>query len=432
MGGRKYSDPDVISLIRATGELVDPRSAVVNQARKLNCEYRSYDGDQASPMKRLEIIASLCGLTISSMNIERRRAEPRDAVLILSRKIRGNRGQILYNPQRPQGRVAFSIAHEISHTFFPNTMTGARFRDICGSDSREANELERLCDLAASELLMPLEEFRGELRGQFTLANVEALTEKFGSSFEATVFRLATAHPGIAVAGLLRYRLRRGEERALATSAEQLLFQNMKHASREVPEPKYRRQSFFSSTAASAQFGFGIVYDPTNYANAVLRYSQLVQQLNQLRQTYTQIVQQYNLAVQMARNLQNMPARYQAQFSQWRNVVAPNTYGNTGTWVNGMNTGLPNAVNAGYQQATTPLLQYNGQVLSGMTPDDLDRVKSQYASVELSDGANVTAMAAIGAIRDNAQTIQNQINNLEQDSLSSDPNLAVRGGTTIS
>jgi Zn-dependent peptidase ImmA (M78 family) len=253
VGGRKYSDPDVISLIRATGELVDPRSAVVNQARKVNCEYRSFDGDQARPMKRLEIIASLCGLTISPMNIGRRRAEPRDAVLILSGKIRGNRGQILYNPQRPQGRVAFSIAHEISHTFFPNTMTGARFRDICGSDSREANELERLCDLAASELLMPLEEFRGELRGRFTLANVEELTEKFGSSFEATVFRLATAHPGIAVAGLLRYRLRKGEERALATSGEQLLFQNMKHASHEVPEPKYRRQSFFSSTACRDQ-----------------------------------------------------------------------------------------------------------------------------------------------------------------------------------
>lgn len=89
---------------------------------------------------------------------------------------------------------------------------------------------------------------------------------------------------------------------------------------------------------ASAQFGFGgIVYDPTNYANAVLRYNQLVQQLTQLRQTYTQIVQQYNLAVQMARNLQDMPARYRAQFSQWRNVVAPNTYGNTGMWINGTN-----------------------------------------------------------------------------------------------
>jgi len=175
---------------------------------------------------------------------------------------------------------------------------------------------------------------------------------------------------------------------------------------------------------ASAQFGFGgIVYDPTNYANAVLRYNQLVQQLAQLRQTYTQIVNQYNLALRMAQNLQNMPARYRAQFSQWRTLVAPNTYGNTGMWVNGMNTGLAGSVNTGYQQATTPLLQFNGQFLAGMTPDELNRVKSQYASVELSVGSNVTAMATIGAIRDNSQAIQNQINNLEQDSLSGDPNL---------
>src|SRR5579863_6583303 len=133
---------------------------------------------------------------------------------------------------------------------------------------------------------------------------------------------------------------------------------------------------------ASAQFGFGIVYDPTNYANAVLRYSQLVQ----LRQTYAQILNQYNLALRMAQNIQNMPARYRAQFSNWRNVVAPNTYGNTGTWVSGMNSGNAGAVNSGYQQATVPLLQYSGQELNGMTPDELDRVKSQYASVELADG----------------------------------------------
>ena len=34
---------------------------------------------------------------------------------------------------------------------------------------------------------------------------------------------------------------------------------------------------------ASAQFGFGIVYDPTNYANALLRYAELQQQLVQLK-----------------------------------------------------------------------------------------------------------------------------------------------------
>lgn len=247
IGGRKYSDPDVISLIRATGQLVDPRTAIVNQARKLNATYRSYDGTTVPPLDRLRMLASLCGLTIDPMNVEQRKTEPRDAVLILSGKNHGKRGQVFYNPHRPQGRVAFSIAHEIAHTFFPNSITGARFRDLCGSDSREANELERLCDLAGSELLMPLEEFVSEVDDSFTLDSVEKLSSRFGSSFEATVFRLATAHPGIAVAGLLKYRLRKNEERLSARSMQEALFTHAKFSLREPPQPKYRRQSFFSS-----------------------------------------------------------------------------------------------------------------------------------------------------------------------------------------
>src|SRR5467141_3122626 len=172
----------------------------------------------------------------------------------------------------------------------------------------------------------------------------------------------------------------------------------------------------------SAQFG-GVVYDPTNYHNALLRYFQLQQQLIQLRNSYAQLVSQYNLALQMARNLQNMPARYRAQFSQWRNAVAQDTYANTGTWITGINSGTLPTVNAGYRQATTVLLPYGQDQLSGMTADELSRVKSQYASVELSDGANTTAIATIGSIRGNAQTLQSQIENLEHDSLSSDPNL---------
>jgi hypothetical protein len=249
VGGRRYSDPDVISLIRATGELIDPRSAVVNQARILNQEYRSFEGSAVGSFKRLEIIASLRGLTLSPMNIEQRKSEPRDAVLIPKGNGGRIRGQIYYNPLRSPGRLAFSIAHEISHTFFPNTMTGARYRDITAADSREANELERLCDLAASELLMPLDEFQAEVRGSFTLTRVEDLAEKFGSSFEATVFRLATAHPGVSVAGLLRYRRRIDEERRLTPPLQQSLFGGLKDAAQDVPSPKYRRQSFFASAS---------------------------------------------------------------------------------------------------------------------------------------------------------------------------------------
>src|SRR5258708_38902390 len=112
--------------------------------------------------------------------------------------------------------------------------------------------------------------------------------------------------------------------------------------------------------ASHAQFGFGgIVYDPTNYANAVLRYSQLIQQLAQLRQTYQQVLNQSNLAVQMSRNLQNMPARYRATFSQWRTFTANDLYGNTRGWVGAANGAGSTAVSPPYRQATIPLLTYS-------------------------------------------------------------------------
>lgn len=166
---------------------------------------------------------------------------------------------------------------------------------------------------------------------------------------------------------------------------------------------------------ASAQFGSGIVYDPTNYHNALLRYFQLQQHLVELQRSYAQLVSQYNLALQMARNIQNMQARYRALFSQWRNGSALNTFGNTAGWITGVNSGN---IGAGYQLATTQLFPYNPQQLSGMDPTELARVRSQYASVELADGANLTAMATIGAIRNNAQNLQMQVGNLQNDSFS--------------
>jgi hypothetical protein len=173
----------------------------------------------------------------------------------------------------------------------------------------------------------------------------------------------------------------------------------------------------------SAQLGSGIVYDPTNYQNAVLRYQQLQQHLLQLQKSYAQITNQLNLAMQMAQFVKNMPTRYRALFSQWRNVTSLNTFGNTGGWISGINSGLLPNINTGYQKSTTQLLPYSPAHLSGMDPFELERVQSQYASVQLVDGANVNAMATIGSIRGSSQNIQTQIGNLEQDSFSSDSSL---------
>ena len=175
--------------------------------------------------------------------------------------------------------------------------------------------------------------------------------------------------------------------------------------------------------SASAQLGSGIVYDPTNYQNALLRYSQLQQHLLQLQKTYAKVLSQYNLALSMAKFVQNMPARYRAVFSQWRNVTSLNTFGNTGSWISGINSGLLPNINTGYLRSTTQLSQYSPYHLSGMDASELGRVQSQYASVQLVDGANMNAMATIGSIRGNAQSIETQIGNLERDSFSDSSDL---------
>src|SRR5258708_32974000 len=136
---------------------------------------------------------------------------------------------------------------------------------------------------------------------------------------------------------------------------------------------------------ASAQFGSGIVYDPTNYHNALLRYFQLQQHLIQLQKSYAQLVAQYNFALRMAQNIQNMPARYRALFSQWRNVTSLNTFGNTGSWVTGINSGLFPTITTGYHKSATQFLPYSADQLSGMNSNELARAQSQYASVELAD-----------------------------------------------
>jgi len=174
--------------------------------------------------------------------------------------------------------------------------------------------------------------------------------------------------------------------------------------------------------ASQAQFG-GVVYDPTNYANAVLRYKQLIQQVVQLRQMYQQVLNQYNLALQMSRNLQNMPARYRATFSQWRAFTANDLYGNTRGWVGAANGAGSQTVSPAYQQATIPLLTYSQADLNAINPADARNLKSAYASLQLADGANVSALTTVGNVRANAQTVQQQIANLEQDSLSGDPSL---------
>ena len=259
IGGRRYSDPDIISLIRQSGGLIDPRWKVVNMARSLIEEARTFSGLPNDPLERLKIIASLKGIKIKPMVMGQVHREKRDAALYPT-----DPGWIvLYNPSCPKYRIVFTIGHEIIHTFFPNSRNGARFRSMTNPGSREGNELELLCHLGASELVMPIDEFQRQAYGRFGLVSVERLASYFGTSFEATVYRLAAAHPGLAVAGTLQYRFTREEDQRRAkVSNQRILFANDITLQLQQAERKYRRQSVHvSARCAEAEAEYTIRFN---------------------------------------------------------------------------------------------------------------------------------------------------------------------------
>jgi hypothetical protein len=171
-----------------------------------------------------------------------------------------------------------------------------------------------------------------------------------------------------------------------------------------------------------AILGIGdIVFDPTNYGQLVLQLAKLELQYEQLVQSNGILRNQYQQMLWMAKQVPvNMVARYGVILTPWQMSSASNMYGTTGGWITGINTGLGASV--GYSAATRTLGVY-GAALGNIPGDQLDHVKTDYATVELTDGANLTGMDTVGRIRSNAPAVEAAIQNLEDDSLSSDPDM---------
>lgn len=169
-------------------------------------------------------------------------------------------------------------------------------------------------------------------------------------------------------------------------------------------------------------FGLGdIVYDPTAEMRLIQQISEMEQQYAQLVRTYQMVTNQYNQMLWMAKMIPaNLRARYRALATPWKYTTATNTFGTTGGWINAIDTG--GGVSTGYGQATHPLNVY-GPALSNIPADQLPRMQTQYATVELTDGANLAGIDLLGRIRSNAPQVEGSIQSLENDSLSTDPDL---------
>jgi hypothetical protein len=168
----------------------------------------------------------------------------------------------------------------------------------------------------------------------------------------------------------------------------------------------------------SAQF-FGVVFDPTNYANALLRYAELERQFTELVQTYEQIRTQYELLQYQAQRLPvDLDVRYRSLPTPWLSFVAATTFGTTDTWIRAANNGHDAAT--AYAQATRPLLDY-GAAMAALSAEEAARVQMRYDRVQLADASISHGLEALGFLRGHQLSVEQTIRNLEEDTYSSNP-----------
>jgi hypothetical protein len=193
---------------------------------------------------------------------------------------------------------------------------------------------------------------------------------------------------------------------------------------------------------AHAQFGSGIVFDPTQSGHAIVQieheeqslaneatqiengtkiFTNTVKIASTALQTYNQVKQQYDLYHQMILAPSMLYQRFLSPQSDLMLMQqVSNTYGNSMGWLNASNTGTGAAVS--YQQAAVPrppnmIPGYGTTSAAGQ-----QQIAAQGATIDIGDSVMSTNLQVLGTIRANQVARQTDITNLENASQSQDPN----------
>ena len=194
---------------------------------------------------------------------------------------------------------------------------------------------------------------------------------------------------------------------------------------------------------AHAQFGSGVVFDPTQSAHALTQienegkslqneaeqiengtkiFTNTVKIASTALQTYNQAVQQYNLYHEMVIAPRTLYGRFlspQADLMLTQQIA--NHYGNgSGTsWVNSSNTGT--AAASSIQLASIPPLTTTIPMASVYTYSGQQQLAAQGATVDLGDSIAATQLQTIGTIKANQTARQTDIEALENATNTTDP-----------
>jgi Zn-dependent peptidase ImmA (M78 family) len=205
--------PHVRAVMEETGES-DPTRAVRAKAQQVVRQYVEMFHEE--PPFNLEAMASLRGLKITQ---EAPKHSPDSEIAP------ENGGVVLrVNRNRPIVRQRFSIGHEIGHTLFPEYDLVVRCRKRSDRDwADDSDQVESLCDVAASEILFPSPWFDDAVAG----LNVGALALcdlalRFQASPEATLRRFADVYRGPVAVLFCSWKLKPTEARRRAADRNQM------------------------------------------------------------------------------------------------------------------------------------------------------------------------------------------------------------------
>jgi hypothetical protein len=171
---------------------------------------------------------------------------------------------------------------------------------------------------------------------------------------------------------------------------------------------------------AHAQFGSGIVYDPTQSAHAAQQIIQENHLYTTTVETTRNIIGAYNLAQRMA----SLPKALYSSYTnlgrqEWIVLTRPaNTYGNALPWINAASVGYGAA--AANQTASMPQIrQITG--FGSLSSQGQQAIAARGATVDLSDSVNSSNLQTLGSIRANSPQREADISQLEAATHSSDP-----------
>jgi len=199
--------------------------------------------------------------------------------------------------------------------------------------------------------------------------------------------------------------------------------------------------SIIPATMAHAQFGSGIVYDPTQSAHAITQieheersisnqvqqiengqqiFSNTVKIANTALQTYNQVKQQYELDHQMILAPRMLYYRFLSPTTDLRMLQQiSNTYGNSATWVNSANTGK--GASAAYQQVSVPHTNNMIPGYGSFSTSGQQQIAAQGATVDINDSVLTNNLEMLGTIRANQTARQTDIASLEAATQTQDP-----------